>query len=572
MSFTALKGREWLDEFQAEETTFNLFGSGDKIETIPAVAFPNFVDVKSADEFTVDQQSGFIKMTLEETTSSLALDAFGHSQYQNLYVLNAISLSKSDSGTLPNEPLTPKTKSLTLDYEATHTLLMSAERAEENLNGHFYHITPFGFKKETKTDLELLPILDFEGAFFMGFENLTPPQNLTVLFQVAEGSENPDKLPPTIKWRYLAMNTWVDFLPEDVLSDGTNGMINSGINQFSLAKSISDNNTVLPSDQFWISGSVASDSDAVCQLIDVHTQAVTAEFENDDNNLSHLGASLPAETIGKLSSSDSSIRKVTQPYGSFDGKLPEEEGNYYRRVSERLRHKNRAITIWDFERLVLETYPDIYKVKCLNHTRMTANYSEQAPGHVSMVVISNLRNQNAVNVLQPTTNLSKLQSINRFLNEIKDPFATVHVKNPYFEEIKVDFKVRFYDAIDAGLYLGKINEDIKQFLSPWAYSEGADIIFEGVIYKSKIINFIEELDYVDYVSCFKMYHVGVSSDDMDEITATKSSAILVSAVSHAVHLLTTDDCECEDDNIQSTTITGGIGAMTVGLDLKFTKT
>ena len=114
------------------------------------------------------------------------------------------------------------------------------------------------------------------------------------------------------------------------------------------------------------------------------------------------------------------IKSVEQPYASFNGKLPEEGNDYYRRVSERLRHKNRPITIWDFERIVLEEFPSVYKLKCLNHTRMNEYYSEQAPGNVSLIVISNLRNQNAVNPLQPTTSLSTLTAIKEFLTPLKN--------------------------------------------------------------------------------------------------------------------------------------------------------
>jgi hypothetical protein len=54
------------------------------------------------------------------------------------------------------------------------------------------------------------------------------------------------------------------------------------------------------------------------------------------------------------------------PYSSFGGRETEDTTEFYQRVSERLRHKERAITIFDYERLVLESFPEVYKVECVN--------------------------------------------------------------------------------------------------------------------------------------------------------------------------------------------------------------
>ena len=75
---------------------------------------------------------------------------------------------------------------------------------------------------------------------------------------------------------------------------------------------------------------------------------VTATFFDDGNDLSHLISGLAAETISKLVNRVSQVKSVSQPFNSFDGKPIEDNPNYYRRVSERLRHKNSAITLWDY--------------------------------------------------------------------------------------------------------------------------------------------------------------------------------------------------------------------------------
>ncbi|MCP4121841.1 MAG: hypothetical protein GY751_08825 [Bacteroidetes bacterium] len=576
-----LRKRSW--QAISNPAVLNLFDSdSNPISTINLSAiisdvFEELVEVASTNQLTTNLKNGFIRIQLVGPTSGLI--AFGHSQYQNLYVTESIEMARniSHDANFPNEPYTPKVKSLSIDYQASHTLELNADQSEESLSGSVFHIGPFGINKKTPSStpadqFTLIPDFTDEGSLYIGIEDMELPQNLSVLFQVAEGSADPSKMPSNVDWYYLENNNWEEFKDVQVLSDSTNGLINSGIINFDVPKTATNENTWLTTGLHWIKASLENDSDSVCQMVDVRLQAITAKFENNDNDLAHLEDALPAETISKLKESDSAIRKVEQPYASFNGKLPELEDNYYRRVAERLRHKNRAITIWDFERIVLEEYTSVYKLKCLNHTRMTLPYSEKKPGHVSLVVVSNLRNKNAIDPLKPTTSVATLESIKSFLEKIQNPFITLDVENPFFEEIKVEFNVKFHDEFDKGFYKGQLNKDIKKHLSPWAYTEGEDISFDGVIHKSRIIDFIEELEYVDYLTCFKMYQIidgdETGLEDINEAKPTKSASLLVSASDHTIDTekLLTDDCSCEDGNVTNQVITDGIGTMTVALD------
>ncbi|NOQ72214.1 MAG: hypothetical protein GQ574_09450 [Crocinitomix sp.] len=584
IKLNALRAKSW--GHYLSEDDINLFddATDDIIGTASlGSVFDKVVDVADFDEYATSLNNGFVRMELTgPNDTSNGLIAFGHGQYQDLYVTASINKSRwdidPDTVVLPKKPYTPKIKSIAVNYSAALTISLVASPSSDSIDGSFFHIGPFGIVEKEPVlavGVGFIPEFINEGNFYVGLEDLVLPQNLNILFQVAEGSENPDLLPAEIQWKYLVNNVWHKFVSTEILGDSTNGLINSGIIKLALPKTMNDDNTWLPPNYYWLKGEVLTESDSVCELINLHPQAITATFSDNENDVSHLADPLEAETVNKLASSNSAIRKVEQPYASFKGKLPEEEDNYYQRVAERLRHKNRAITIWDYERIVLEEFPSIYKIKCLNHTRMTVKYSEQAPGNVSLVVISNLRNQNAINPFQPTTSLATLQAIAAFLEPLKNPFTTLHVKNPYFEEIKVKFNVRLLPNKDEGFYELQLEIDLKKYLSPWAYEEGEDISFDGIIHKSKIINFIEELDYVDYLTCFEMYHVieGDESNlkDTNQAEASKSSAILVSSGSHAVTVLTTDDCACDGDNVINETITDGIGAMTVNYDLLVNK-
>ena len=160
--------------------------------------------------------------------------------------------------------------------------------------------------------------------------------------------------------------------------------------------------------------------DSVCKFIDVIAQADEAVFLNNDNELSHLATALPGGSIGKMLNKQAAVKTVSQPFNSFGGVPKEEDKHFYIRVSERLRHKNRAVDIWDYERLVLEKFPGVYKVKCLNHT---STDFELAPGYVRIIPIPDIRNKNIYDILEPRVSKNTLSEIENYLGALHGFFV-----------------------------------------------------------------------------------------------------------------------------------------------------
>lgn len=520
---------------------------------------PDLGELKAYD---VNTEKGFMMM-------ELTCSDFGHKLFQPSYTAQVLQLSKlsnpDPNNYLPKEPYTPTIKSLSLDYKASVTISFTdntkTEEAYSNRVEQYFHVHPFGYAEQhrflSQTAIALLPQFDNEGTLYIGLEKLKPSQTLSLLFKVAEGSADPELPKRTIMWSYLADNKWEVFPQLNILADSTNDLLTTGIITFDIPKSASSGNTILPADQHWIKATVTDGSGAICDLISITAQAVTATFDEQGNDPDHLRESLPSGAVKELEVSDSAVGKVSQPYASFGGKLKEQGSEFYIRVSERLRHKNRAVTIWDYEHLVLEQFPAVYKVKCLNHTMNGFNdknqhvYSEVAPGHVTLIAISNLRNKNSVDPLKPKTSLIMLEEIKSYVTKLNPPCATVHVVNPTFEEIYLDFNVRFHPGYDNGFYGQQLEKELKQFLAPWAY-EATDVTLGGKIHRSVIINFIEEREYVDFVTCFRMDLLTPTGtlSDLEEAAATTSSSVLTSAGVHAINVLKTDDCECSDNVIK----------------------
>ena len=78
-----------------------------------------------------------------------------------------------------------------------------------------------------------------------------------------------------------------------------------------------------------------------------------------------------------------------------------------------------------------------------------------------------------------------------------------------------------------------LQQAITRFLSPWVSTEGGTPSFGGKIYKSVLINFIEEQPYVDYVTDFELFWYENSKKgsriELPEVEGSTAISILVSA-------------------------------------------
>lgn len=456
----------------------------------------------------------------------------------------------------PKPPVGPWMTELTLDY-TTDEQMIALDSTDSgiwrNRQAFFFHLAPFGYCEQhpflnSTRKVYLIPGFRFqqnhdeimsEAEFYIGLTGLEPPQNLSLLFQVADGTADPltIKPDPHIHWSYLRGNEWIAFKTDEV-EDGTGGLLNSGIIRFALPNDADNNNSILPPGMHWLRAAVASHSEAVCRLQAVAAQALQATFNDRGNDPGFSAKPLKAGTISKLERPDAAVKKIEQPFSSFGGRGAETPAAFYTRVSERLRHKDRAVALWDYEHLVLEAFPQIYRVKCLNHTQYEPGengdfiYRELAPGHVTLITIPNLQFQTLRDPLKPYTSLGLLDEIKDFLSSRVSCFVNLHVRNPRFETVRCSCKVRFHEGFDETFYRNILRQAITRFLSPWAFANDAKPSFGGKIHQSVLIRFIEEQTYVDYLTDFVLYHdSGGTAGEVavHEAAGSTAASILVSA-------------------------------------------
>ncbi|MEM8487070.1 MAG: hypothetical protein AAF564_16070 [Bacteroidota bacterium] len=548
---------EYLNEgiwSELDKNLIPLFAEGNARKRIKIdVASPATIPIRqeNASNFSNLAVNGFVRLRLTPKD-------FLHAEYPKALYRQAI---KEPPNTPPNEPYTPAIKEFILRYSTEESLCNDSGDANQRIL--FGHLHPFEVQnfermaiRGVETGPSLLPLINpfkgeggylmSEGTLLIGLTDLIPGSTQSLLFQVAEATADPEfVLKGKMKWWYLDDNDWVELQKDvDILGDATRNLTTSGIVRLAIPQQISNKNTtILPADKHWLRVTLRDGGAGVADAVAVHTQAIqTQAYLSPANDTGRLDTPLEAESIAKLVVSNASIKSLVQPYRSFGGRPKEDEAAFRRRVSERLRHKGRAVTLFDYERLVLQHFPQIYKVKCLPHTRVQDDNSlvnapdhdtvdkklfVNAPGHVTAVVIPDITQFSFAEKLQPKASRALLESIQAFLAERATPFLRLHVVNPRYQGIRVFGSVAFMPGKDRVFYQTQLTRDILEFMTPWAFGELDRLSFGGRIFKSSILHHIERLPYVDYLVDFVIESDAGELPDDSVIEADTEHSILV---------------------------------------------
>ncbi|NVB43290.1 baseplate J/gp47 family protein [Pseudenhygromyxa sp. WMMC2535] len=409
-----------------------------------------------------------------------------------------------------NAPYTPKIKRLRAGYVASFELRFDG-LPELGTSGEdsLLHIHPFGVCASptlVETNIgprgpRLLPHYPDAGELYIGLEGVSAPQRLSLLMQLADGSADPDRAAPSPRWSVLDGDRWRE-LDAGLISDGTQGLLGAGIVDLELPAVAPS--TRMPSDRYWLRVAIDRYPDAACDTLALHTQALELSFEDRQNDPSHYDEPLPVDSVTRLVQPRAEIAALAQPYTSYAGRPPERAEHFHTRVSERLRHKQRASTPWDYEHLVLERFPAIFKAKCLRATNAPGG-----KGGVRVVVVPDIRKSLPRDPFSPKAPSSLLAEIGDYLRGRAPDHVRVEVRNPRYIAVMVRLGVRFDEGVDERWAARQLIDDLNRFLSPWAYDEGAELSIGARIYANSIIDFVDRRDYIDFVAELKLFR----SDD-----------------------------------------------------------
>lgn len=441
-------------------------------------------------------------------------EAFGSKLYPQIFPEVVLHNSKrfSKKRPLPNPPNIPVARSITIDYTLEHSEVLIKTAKNEDSGLKIIHQYPFGYEnvypESDKQPYNFIPDFEFENNLYIGIEDLYPKQELSLLFQFQEANfSDHAKEPKPIIWSYLYENSWVILNKGEVLYDTTNNFINTGIVRIRMPEDVRNGNTRILPNLYWLRAASAGQWNIRSKMIGVYPHALTATRIMDYNSqLSDI--KLPPNTIKSFRNKIPGIPGINQIFSSFGGRPAETTDQYYIRVSERLRHKNRMVTNRDLEQAILEEFPQLLMAKCISPESSFNSIYSSGIRKIRVIIVPKEADEAFFTNNQPRVNLADLYKIKTFVKSGISPFVDIEIENPVYEKIKLIGKVKFggKQSGDIGYNMQKLNEDIRRYLCPWLYESSSSFKIGSQIYIAELLNYIKKRPYVEYLTGFSVLH------------------------------------------------------------------
>jgi hypothetical protein len=370
----------------------------------------------------------------------------------------------------------------------------------------------------------LLPSFANAGNLYVGFTRLAAPQTLPLFLRMGQGH---GVAPPAVSWAFLSGNRWLPIASPSRRADATGGLQTSGIIALTVPRADDPRpSSVMPGPFQWLRAAVTERPDDVPPVLGVYAHAVRATRQIAGDGGVGVEEPLPARTITALAKPLNGIADVVQPAPSSGGRAAESDREFRRRMSERLRHKNRAIVSWDYEHIVLERFPTIWQVRVLPARRPGEGDRSRGGGNVRVIVVPGPTSPDVSDPTAPTCSADTLAAIADVLQNAAGPFVRVQVLNPTYVRTRLTATVEWRDGEDPRLSADRLSADIKAYLSPWDNT----VRGERGISEAELAEFVQSRRYVQLVTALAFAY-----DPGARLASEPECCYLTTASSHVVH-------------------------------------
>ena len=486
-------------------------------------SLPSNPDLPSFSGLNNTLQEGFFCLTLSSPSKG-----FGYIDYptivssvamtnSEIIIDNAkiLTFKKKKLNPLPNIPYVPKIKVLEVDYSSSqqyHAAVPSSLKC--------FHLHPFGINEISlsKSPVPLLPNYPCVSYNYFAFDDLVLNTDLSLCFVlnnrtgsvVSTGGAD-------VTYEYLSVSGWK---PLTLLSDSTEGFQCTGILRFSVPADATNSSTEMTK-LYWFRMGKNTIADITTQF--VSTQAVMVErVLNTDNKL----IPVPTGTISHFVSSMPGVKKIVQPIISYGAVSAQTEDEFRSDVATRLRYKKRITSVSDIESIVLNEFPQIFKVVAIPNSRKNAS------GAIS-VVVTPFTDMTHPNKYEPLALGEVMDGILNFLSSAGLPSMKYEISNPKFHRLIVSCQVVF-SALNHDAALAKrLNDDINNFLSPWIKDNPIQgIVFTSAGSANQLYSFVKSQEYIRHVRDFKV----TLDDPKVNINDVLPQALIICAPQHIINV------------------------------------
>lgn len=440
--------------------------------------------------------------------------AFGHALYPQLLTRGLMAQAKAKKAVdLPNPPYTPMVSRVSLNYEAVETLDLSYGKGA----GQFYHLYPSGFDRlddrEEGEVIPMIPELNGDGHLFVGIKGPALSGRVTLLFCLHGDGGHAFGLPlPETRWAYLKADRWLALPQRCVLEDSTRGFLTSGLVVLDLPdEGVPCDHTVMPTGFFWLraiptvpSGDPDTLQKVMASLGRCRTVVLNGVVARLDPGES-ADAKVPGGSLFRPATPLAGVASVRQFLGSFGGRGAESPEERMARIGERLRHKGRAVTPWDVERILLEREPSVRKVKCF------PGMSRERGPHPGGILVAVLPERQGPGTSPPLFTILELARMAEYLRGLLPDHAALEVINPVYEKIQVRCTLALKKG--QGDLLTRVHRSISDFLSPWQPGIGYPARFGWCVREAEVEAHIAAHPDVVAVTDLSMLHLTRSPEE-----------------------------------------------------------
>lgn len=469
---------------------------------------PNFkINNDYINNFSNDYETGLIKIELDNPSH-----AFGHKLYPKVYAANVSKNINSKNGEISesfiNEPFAPKISEISINYSAESTLYFNQKNRNENdfdENNSFFHISPYGIKKtfsEESIENSMFYDLKNEGELIIGLKSSNKIRNIDLFFEVVKNENEYYDFSSKIEWYYTSKYGWKLLTNQNILNDQTNNLLNSGVISILLPNDFNSEGYILNENEFYIKAISKNRADQLGLIKSIYTNSVSVTEVIPENENLRLNQ-LKSNSLQNLENKVNGIISVSQPIDSPKINLSENNNEYYHRISNLLKHKNRPVSKSDFENFILNKFSYLNYVKCVSNDENL----------LSIICLKKIENYQHIDEVKLSS--AEINEISLFLSHYISPQFSVEIVNPIFEDMWVKCSILFKD-LNPGRAIELLNKDLLEFICPWKNSKSIEVI-NSKINNIDILNFIKTRYYVDYVTGFSVIHFKKDSKEMIKI-------------------------------------------------------
>lgn len=424
----------------------------------------------------------------------------------------------------------PQVLTLTSPIKADYTIRCSQNDIQ------IFSITPYEIYEYTcpTHEKEIISQIkrtsdDFEkhNSIQLSFEGISKPTILSFYIRLNPYIVKTNTL--KVGWHFLNLEKeWSPINANNIIKNTTKNFTQSGIVYIKITDEIIKNFSSKGNEILWLKATIG-DEFKVEYIQDIRLNALELKYDELSEGIAEPGKELPMGTITKFVNSITGVKKIEQPYSGEMG-LPNETNEKFKcRISEKLRHKGNAWTPWDYERLVLEKFPEIAIAKCIPNVD---NEGVVKAGNVLIIVTPNCNLIKQDNPLQPSIGNELINSILDYLKEIASPFVSINISSPHYVEAKIRCSVKLKEGYDdTSYYKSVINKELIKLIAPWS-DNSQDVSMVNEVNESKIMYFIENIQCVDYVENFS---IDISPNS--EANGNENLYLITSADKHDIKIL-----------------------------------